>query len=294
MGDCPAPRPLQPSNPHSGDPLMTDHRPLAPSSARFELHRGSSPLLISFPHVGQSIPEQFRHRLVPRALEVEDTDWNLDRLYGFAHALGAGLLIPSTSRYVIDLNRPSDNQPMYPGQNNTELCPTRFFTGEPLYRSGCEPNPAEVSERVMSWWQPYHLALAAELERLRGEHGHAVLFDAHSIKGELPWLFPGQLPDMNIGTASGASCAPSLRTAVEAVFARQSSYSWVIDGRFKGGHITRTYGRPDAGVHAVQLEMSWRAYMLEDPPYLWHPARSAAVTPLLESLIRALRDWSPH
>ncbi len=273
---------------------MTDHLALAPSPARFELLRGSSPLLISFPHVGQSIPEHFRHRLVPRALDVEDTDWNLDRLYGFARTLGASLLIPSTSRYVIDLNRPSNNQPMYPGQNNTELCPTRFFTGEPLYKHGGEPDSTEVSERVTSWWWPYHQALAAELERLQGEHGHAVLFDAHSIKGELPWLFPGQLADMNIGTASGASCAPSLRRTVEAVFAAQSGYSWVIDGRFKGGHITRTYGRPDSGVHAVQLEMSWRAYMLEDPPYVWHAARAEAVTPLLESLIRTLRDWSPH
>lgn len=273
---------------------MTDQRPPAAAPVSFELHRGRSPLLISFPHVGQLIPEQFRHRLVPRALEVEDTDWNLDRLYGFARELGASLLIPSTSRYVVDLNRPSDNQPMYPGQNNTELCPTRFFTGEPLYRSGCEPDSAEIGERVTSWWQPYHQALATELERLRGEHGHAVLFDAHSIKGELPWLFPGQLPDMNIGTASGASCAPSLRSAVETVFARQSRYSWVIDGRFKGGHITRTYGRPDSSVHAVQLEMSWRAYMLEEPPYDWHSARAAAVTPLLESLIRTLRDWRPR
>jgi len=273
---------------------MTDSSRLAASSARFSLHRGSSPLLISFPHVGQTIPEQFRHRLVPRALEVEDTDWNLDRLYGFAREMGASLLIPCTSRYVIDLNRPSDNRPMYPGQNNTELCPTRFFTGEPLYRDGCAPDAAEVSERVTSWWQPYHQALSAELERLRSEHGHAVLFDAHSIKGELPWLFPGLLPDMNIGTASGASCAPFLRREVEAVFASQSSYSWVLDGRFKGGHITRTYGRPESGIHAVQLEMSWRAYMLEDPPYLWHEARAAAVTPLLQSLVRTLCDWRPH
>ena len=273
---------------------MTDHLPLASPSAGFELRRGSSPLLISFPHVGQSIPEQYRHRLVPRALAVEDTDWNLDRLYSFARELGAGLLIPSTSRYVIDLNRPSDDQPMYPGQNNTELCPTRFFTGEPLYQRGCEPDSVEVSERVMSHWQPYHRALAAELERLRDVNRHAVLFDAHSIKGELPWLFPGQLPDMNIGTASGSSCAPSLRSAVEAVFASQSRYSWVMDGRFKGGYITRAYGRPDSSVHALQLEMSWRVYMLEDPPYRWHPARAAAVTPLLESLVRTLRDWSPH
>ncbi len=266
---------------------------LSSSPQLFELHQGNSPLLISFPHVGQAIPEPFRPRLVERALAVEDTDWNLDRLYGFARKLGASMLVPVTSRYVIDLNRPSDNRPMYPGQNNTELCPTRFFSGDPIYRPGSEPDAAEVAQRVATWWQPYHDALARELERIRTRHGHAVLFDAHSIKGELPWLFPGQLPDMNIGTASGASCAPQLRSAVESVFARQSGYSWVLDGRFKGGHITRTYGRPTEGIHAVQLEMSWRAYMLEDAPHVWHEGRAAAVTPLLENLVLALRDWRP-
>ena len=238
---------------------MTAASPSPARSPLFELHQGDSPLLISFPHVGEHIPEPFRHRLVDRALQVEDTDWNLDRLYAFARGLGASLLVPATSRYVVDLSRPSDNRPMYPGQNNTELCPTRFFSGEPLYRAGCEPDAAEVSERVATWWQPYHDAIGQTLERLRAQHGHAVLFDAHSIKGELPWLFPGALPDMNIGTASGASCAPSLRAAVESVFAGQTRYSWVLDGRFKGGHITRTYGQPDSGLHAVQLEMSWRA-----------------------------------
>ena len=272
---------------------MTRETPQRAQTALFALYQGTSPLLISFPHVGQQIPEQFRHRLVERALAVEDTDWNLDRLYAFARALGASMLVPVTSRFVVDLNRPSDNRPMYPGQNNTELCPTRFFTGEPIYREGCEPDSAEVAQRVAAWWQPYHDALAGELERLRAQHGHAVLFDAHSIKGELPWLFPGQLPDMNIGTATGTSCAPSLRSAVETVLAIQDRYSWVLDGRFKGGHITRTYGRPDTGIHAVQLEMSWRAYMLEDPPYVWNDERASAVTPLLESLILALRDWSP-
>lgn len=269
------------------------HPTHSPGSNIFTLHRGSTPLLISFPHVGTIIPEQFRHRLVERALAVEDTDWHLERLYSFAKALGASLLVPATSRYVIDLNRPSNNQPMYPGQNNTELCPTRFFTGDALYRSGCEPDDAEVRERVTAWWQPYHDALEGELSRLRSAHGHAVLFDAHSIRGELPWLFPGLLPDMNIGTVAGSSCAPSLRQAVEQVFASQNAYSWVLDGRFKGGHITRSYGRPAEHIHAVQLEMSWRAYMLETPPYAWHDARAAAVTPLLERLVIALRNWAP-
>jgi N-formylglutamate deformylase len=257
------------------------------------LHRGSTPLLISMPHVGTRIPDELRRLYVERALLSEDTDWHLERLYGFARELGASILVPAFSRYVIDLNRPSDNQPMYPGRNNTELCPTRFFTGEALYRPGCAPDEAEVRRRVERWWLPYHTALGEELARLKQAHGHAVLFDAHSIKGELPWLFEGRLPDMNLGTVEGRSCAPTLRTAVAAVFEQQRGYSHVVDGRFKGGHITREHGRPQDGVHAVQLEMAWRAYMDEAPPYAWHEAKAAAVQPLLQRLVQVLRDWRP-
>ena len=259
----------------------------------FRLHRGTTPLLVSMPHVGTHLPDTLKPRLVERALAVEDTDWHLDRLYDFVEALGASLIVPYESRIVIDLNRGSDNQPMYPGRNNTELCPTRFFTGDPVYREGCAPDEAEIRQRVAEHWQPYHEALADELGRLRARHGHAVLFDAHSIKGELPWLFEGRLPDLNMGTVEGRSCAPSLREAVYAVCQRQTRYTHVLDGRFKGGHITRHFGRPDAGWHAVQLEMAWSAYMDEAPPYRWDADRAASVQPLLRELMRALIDWRP-
>ncbi|HET9976509.1 MAG TPA: N-formylglutamate deformylase, partial [Burkholderiaceae bacterium] len=255
----------------------------------FTLHRGTTPLVISIPHVGMSIPDDQRERYVPRALEVEDTDWYLDRLYAFAADLGASMLVPRESRYLIDLNRPRENTPMYAGSNNTELCPTRFFTGEPLYREGRVPDAAEIARRVAGYWQPYHDALGAELARVKAAHGHAVLFDAHSIKSELPWLFDGTLPHLNLGTAEGRSCAPSLRAALATLLAAQDRYSHVVDGRFKGGHITRAYGRPSEGVHAVQLEMCWRTYMDEDPPR-WNETRAAAVTPLLRTLVLAMRD----
>jgi N-formylglutamate deformylase len=259
----------------------------------YTLHRGTKPLVISFPHVGTQIPPQQRARYTPRALEVEDTDWFLDRLYAFAEPMGASLLVPQMSRYLIDLNRPSDNLPMYPGQNNTELCPTRHFTGEPIYREGQAPDEAEIRRRVQVYWQPYHDALATELARMKARHGHVVLFDAHSIKSELSWLFEGRLPHMNLGTAAGTSCAATLRAQVDAVFAAQDDYSHVMDGRFKGGTITRQYGSPAEGVHAVQLEMCWRAYMDEAPPYVWHEERAAAVQPLLRRLIQTLLDWRP-
>ena len=260
----------------------------------FTLHRGSTPLLVSVPHAGTLIPPDQAHRYVPRALQVEDTDWFLDRLYAFVTDLGASLIVPLHSRYLIDLNRPRENTPMYAGQNNTELCPTRFFTGEPLYQAGQAPDAAEVARRVDLHWQPYRGALQAELQRLHAEHGHAVLFDAHSIKSELPWLFEGTLPHMNLGTVGGTSCALALRDALADVLAAQPTYTHVVDGRFKGGHITRQHGLPQQGLHAVQLEMCWRAYMDEAPPCRWQEGRAAEVTPLLRSLVQAMIDWRPE
>jgi N-formylglutamate deformylase len=259
----------------------------------FRLSQGDQPLLLSLPHVGTAIPEALQPRLHPRALQVEDTDWHLERLYSFAHELGASVLVPTFNRYVIDLNRPADNQLMYPGANNTELCPTRFFTGEALYKTGEAPGAAEVEERIATYWRPYHEALQAELARIKGLHGHAVLFDAHSIKSELPWLFEGRLWDLNLGTASGASCDGTLESALTSVLAGQSDYSQIVNGRFKGGHITRCYGQPTKGVHAVQLEMCWRCYMEEAPPHAWNEARAQAVTPLLRRLVQTLLEWRP-
>jgi N-formylglutamate deformylase len=260
----------------------------------YELRRGSAPLLVSVPHAGTWIPDELKTRLVGRAALLEDTDWYIDRLYDFAAQMGASMIVARASRYVVDLNRPPENAPMYPGVNNTELCPTRFFTGEPLYAEGQAPDEAEVQRRVQAYWVPYHDALKAELRRIKTFHGHAVLFDAHSIKSELPWLFEGRLWDLNLGTVNGGSCDPELRAAVVDVLQGQSRYSQVVDRRFKGGYITRQYGRPAQGIHAIQLEMAWRCYMDEAPPYDWNPARAAQIRPLLEQLVRTMRDWKPR
>jgi N-formylglutamate deformylase len=260
-------------------------------SDTFSLIRGNSPLLVSVPHAGTALPASLRERLVPRATGVEDTDWHLERLYAFAHQLGASLIVPSYSRYVVDLNRPPEDTPMYPGVNNTGLVPTRFFSGDPLYRAGQEPGAAEIADRIEPYWQPYHAAVATELARLHALHGHAVLFDAHSIKSVLPWLFEGTLPHLNLGTASGSSCAASLASALGAVLGAQSRYDHVIDGRFKGGYITRRYGRPTEQLHAVQLEMSWRCYLDESRPNEWHAERAAQATPVLRALVQAMIDW---
>lgn len=259
----------------------------------YTLTPGNTPLLLSMPHVGSFIPDAVRTKLVDRALIAEDTDWHLDKLYAFAANLGASTLVPRHSRYVVDLNRPPENTPMYPGVNNTELCPTRFFTGDPLYREAAAPTAADVAERVATYWRPYHQALRAELDRLKSIHGYALLFDAHSIKSELPWLFDGRLTDLNLGTASGKACDPSLRDLLGSVLAGQSAYTHVVDGRFKGGYITRHYGQPENQVHAVQLEMCWRTYMREEAPYAWAPDIAAQVQPLLQQLLKTMLSWKP-
>jgi N-formylglutamate deformylase len=97
---------------------------------------------------------------------------------------------------------------------------------------------------------------------------------------------------MNLGTVEGRSCAPALRDELAAVFAAQSAFSHVVDGRFKGGHITRHFGRPQQGVHAVQLEMCWRAYM-DESLTRWSVAQAAAVTPLLKALVQTMHAWQP-
>jgi N-formylglutamate deformylase len=257
------------------------------------LHQGSTPLVVSTPHAGTEIPDDLVGDFVPAAHAVPDTDWHLAQLYGFVRERGASFIVPRFSRYVIDLNRPGDDRPMYAGANNTELCPTRSFGGEPLYIDGRAPGAAEIARRRVRYWQPYHDALRGEVERVRARHGHAVVFDAHSIRSELPWLFEGRLPDLNLGTVSGTSCAPSLRDALSRVLGGQTRFTHVVDGRFKGGHITRDYGRPAQRVHAVQLEMCWSCYMYEAPPYVVDDARSREVRPVLEALVDAMLAWRP-
>ena len=252
----------------------------------FELHRGSAPLLISVPHDGTAVPADIAGRLTDSARRVPDTDWHMSRLYAFARELGASMIVPRHSRYVIDLNRSEDDVSLYPGQNTTGLCPIVQFTGEPVYREGMAPNEDEIRARVDRYWRPYHQALQGEIERMKAEHGRIVLWEGHSIKGELPFLFEGRLPDLNLGTANGASCSPQLQSRLEALLAGQGDYDFVVNGRFKGGHITRHYGDRDNGVEAVQLEISQRIYM-DEASFAWDSAKAVRLQTLLRSLLEA-------
>ncbi len=259
-------------------------------SSPYTLHPGTAPLLVSMPHIGTQIPPELHARYQPRALGFEDTDWHLDKLYSFLPELGASVLQPRYSRYLIDLNRPPDDAPMYPGAANTELCPTRFFTSDPLYREGQAPDEAERARRRQTYWQPYHDALAAELARIKAQHGFALLWDAHSIQAEVPWLFEGRLPDLNLGTANGASAHPSIAQAAAAVCEKTGAYSHVVNGRFKGGYITRHYGQPARHIHAIQLEKCRDIYMVEGPPFAWDAAVAARFQPQLRAMVQAALD----
>jgi N-formylglutamate deformylase len=229
----------------------------------FQLHRGTAPLLVSLPHDGSAIPAELAGRMHERARAAPDTDWHVARLYAFARELGASMLVPNYSRYVVDLNRPPDDVSLYPGQNTTGLCPIVQFSGEPVYLD-VHPSPEEIQRRVDAYWRPYHAALAGELHRLRDAHGRVVLWEGHSIRGECPFLFEGRLPDFNLGTAGGTSCSPLLQDRLVAILAKSGGYDFVANGRFKGGYITRHYGEPANGIDAVQLELSQRIYMDED------------------------------
>lgn len=256
-------------------------------ASTFTLTQGHVPLLVSMPHVGTFIPADVSTTLVPRALQVEDTDWHLHRLYDFLPSLGASVLVPETSRYVIDLNRPPDDTPMYPGASNTELCPTRFFTGDPLYRAGCGPTAVECERRRAAYWQPYHGALVHELERLKSLHGYALLWDAHSIRSSIPWLFEGRLPDLSIGTASGTSADAAISGAIVKACSRHPGVTVAVNGRFKGGYITRRYGQPHAHVHAIQLEMCQSLYMEETLPFNYLPAQAEPTQAILKEMVEA-------
>jgi len=251
------------------------------------LHRGAAPLIVSVPHDGTAVPDDIAARLTDSARRVPDTDWHIARLYAFARDLGASMIVPKYSRYVIDLNRSEDDVSLYPGQNTTGLCPIVQFNGEPVYREGQQPTPKEIAQRVERYWRPYHQALRDELDRLRTEHGRVLLWEGHSIKGELPFLFEGRLPDLNLGTANGASCSSELQSRFESTLAAQSHYDHVINGRFKGGYITRNYGNPANGTDAVQLEISQRIYM-DEASFAFDEAKAARTQSILQDLLKTV------
>lgn len=227
----------------------------------FTFHAGNRPLLVSVPHDGRRVPSEAWERMTTEAKALPDTDWHVARLYDFVRDLGVNLLVADCSRYVVDLNRPASDEALYPGRLATGVCPEQTFAGDDIYMSGGVP-PGEAGRRVEAYWLPYHARIEESLAEIRAQHGFALLWDAHSIASSVPRLFDGELPELNIGTFGGRTCAPRIEEGITQV-AADSPFSFVANGRFKGGYITRHYGAPANGIQAVQLEIAQRAYMDE-------------------------------
>lgn len=258
------------------------------------VQRGTAPLILSLPHTGPMIPAELEAGMVSRARALRDTDWWIEQLYDFAGDLGATVIRTGVSRSVIDVNRDPSGVSLYPGQATTELCPTTCFDGRALYRPGAAPTTAEVARRRVAYFEPYHAAIKAEIERLRAIHPHVVLYDCHSIRSVVPRLFEGELPHCNIGTNGGVTVAADVVGLIEQHCAA-SGFSQVTNGRFKGGWITRGNGNPAGGVHAVQMELACRGYMDEtedDVPEPYVAARAAPMRALLQPMLAAVVNWA--
>jgi formiminoglutamase len=254
--------------------------------------RGSSPLVLSMPHPGTGLPAEVAAQLNTRGAQVEDTDWHMRQLYSFAERFQPTIVEASLSRFVIDLNRDPAGVSLYPGQATTELVPTTTFSGEAIWTM--PPGEAEIERRRKAYFQPYHDALAAEIAHAKAQHGFCLLWDCHSIKSVIPRLFPGTLPTLNLGTNSGRSAAPAVEAAAVKAMAG-SAFTQVVNGRFKGGWITRHYGHPSDHVHALQMEIALSAYLAEEaPPWTFDAARAASLQSALSAMIEAALAAASH
>jgi formiminoglutamase len=255
----------------------------------FEFQSGQLPLLISIPHAGTRLTPAVEKGLTDEARPLQDTDWHIPRLYDFARAMGASILVGNYSRLVIDLNRPADDKPLYTTAT-TGLFPDVLFDGRPSFLPDAAPSDEERAGYLQNIWQPYHQQLQNELARLKAQHGYALLFDAHSIASVIPRLFDGKLPDLNLGTNGGESCPASLSDRLVTCCQQQQQFSHVLNGRFKGGYITRAYGQPQENQHAVQLELAQVNYMSEQT-FEFDAARAAPLQRLLQQMIESMLAW---
>ncbi|MBE0149236.1 N-formylglutamate deformylase [Serratia sp. PL7] len=255
----------------------------------FEFQSGQLPLLISIPHAGTRLTPAVEKGLTDEARPLQDTDWHIPRLYDFARAMGASILVGNYSRLVIDLNRPADDKPLYTTAT-TGLFPDVLFDGRPSFLPDAAPSDQERAGYLQNIWQPYHQQLQNELTRLTAQHGYALLFDAHSIASVIPRLFDGKLPDLNLGTNGGESCPASLSDRLVTCCQQQQQFSHVLNGRFKGGYITRAYGQPQEHQHAVQLELAQVNYMSEQT-FEFDAVRAAPLQRLLQQMIESMLAW---
>ena len=254
-----------------------------------DISKGTSPIILAVPHAGIHVPENIKRRFNDTGHAIADTDWHVDHLYD-GLLPNATLVRATFHRYVVDANRDPSGQSLYPGQNTTGLCPVIDFFGTPIYKDGEEPDAGEIEHRRLTYHAPYHAALAMEIERIRDECGIAVLYDCHSIRSQIPFLFDGKLPDFNIGTNNGTTCAPLIEGRVSEICQNASDYTSILNGRFKGGWTTRHYGNPERNIHAIQMELAQSTYMHEAPPWTYDHDRAHDLRVKLEKILNGLSE----
>ncbi len=249
---------------------------------------GVSPVILAMPHTGTFVPPALWARLNDTGRERADTDWHIERLYD-GLLPNATIVRATFHRYVIDANRDPSGSCLYPGQNTTGLVPQTDFDGQPIWHANQTPTATEIAQHIINFHARYHTALAAEIARIKALHGVAVLYDCHSIRAQIPFLFEGVLPDFNIGTNSGNSCAPEIESAVIENAAKATGYSHVVNGRFKGGWTTRHYGRPQEGTHAIQMELAQSTHLVsETQPFAYDSDKAAKLRPHLQRILQKL------
>ena len=254
-----------------------------------EVVQGGGPIVLGLPHSGTDVPADIWETLNETGRALADTDWHIDRLYnGLGHDVTT--VCTPIHRYVIDVNRGPDDASLYPGQNTTGLCPLTDFDGRAIYLEDQEPDNAEIARRRDTFHTPYHRALSTELARVKAKHGAAILYDCHSIRSVIPYLFERTLSDFNIGTNLSTSCAPSVERSVDMRCRAAQAYTSVLNGRFKGGWTTRQYGQPAENIHAIQMELAQSTYMDEAPPWRWRSDKAERLRPILYRILNDLTD----
>ncbi len=249
---------------------------------------GPSPVILAFPHAGVDLPPPVRERLNDNGRLLADTDWHIETLYERLLP-GATTVRATFHRYVVDANRDPAGISLYPGQNTTGLIPETDFDGAPIWRHGQELTGADIAARLDAFHAPYHAALAAEIGRVKFLHGIAVLYDCHSIRSRIPFLFDGTLPDFNVGTDNGRTCSPAIESAVVDAARSASGFTSILNGRFKGGWTTRHYGHPESGVHAVQMELAQSTYLgAEAPPFAYDAAKAQTIRTHLQTILEQI------
>jgi N-formylglutamate deformylase len=247
------------------------------------------PFIVSVPHCGTEFPDELKDLFKDEMRQQhDDTDWFVHQLYKFASEMGITIIYAKYSRWVIDLNRDPESKPLYnDGRIITALTTTTDFFGNAIYKDeASHPDTAEVERRLNEYYWPYYRAIENLMLDIKDEFGKVLLWDAHSIRRLVPTIRATPFPDMILGSNDETSASQELiDTALDTL--RTGNFTINHNDPFKGGHITRYFGRPAQNQHALQLEMNKILYM-NDEELKFHPGRAEHIQQLLRRTFNAL------